>query len=202
MASATCFKNELVDATIEEKSNCQLEESFKEINEIVEEIEDEQIATVLYYCDELLEMNPRDLMTLYSKAKVLFRKGYYSHAITILREALELAPESETLPDLLRFAAFSVCLSDSSIRSIWLRFSLNDDWFLLRIWELTTIRRDLDVSMKNLVELHQHQGERKNKTASNNPLQKTIRISWKWLIGGVVVALGGAAASARLSNWK
>ncbi|XP_078409019.1 peptidyl-prolyl cis-trans isomerase FKBP8-like [Cetorhinus maximus] len=135
-----------------------MEETFQEIRATVDEIEEGQIETILYYCDELLEINPTDIMTLYSKGKVLMHQEYYSHAISVLREALALVPESKT------------------------------------------IQHDLDLAMKGLVDQHKSQGERKNKAASNNTLPKKISISWKWLIGSAVVALGGVAASARLSS--
>ncbi|XP_072372237.1 peptidyl-prolyl cis-trans isomerase FKBP8-like isoform X3 [Scyliorhinus torazame] len=123
MTSAESFDNMLGGSLKDGATNSQIEESFHEINTIVNKIEEEHIETVLYYCDQLLEINPKDIMTLYSKGKVLFRKEYYTQAITVLKEALTLIPDSQS-------------------------------------------------------------------------------ISWKWLIGGVAVVLGGVAATARLSKWK
>ncbi|XP_072372221.1 peptidyl-prolyl cis-trans isomerase FKBP8-like isoform X1 [Scyliorhinus torazame] len=160
MTSAESFDNMLGGSLKDGATNSQIEESFHEINTIVNKIEEEHIETVLYYCDQLLEINPKDIMTLYSKGKVLFRKEYYTQAITVLKEALTLIPDSQML------------------------------------------QHDIDLAMKGLMDQHKSQGERKNKAPSNNTLQKKISISWKWLIGGVAVVLGGVAATARLSKWK
>ncbi|XP_038673810.1 peptidyl-prolyl cis-trans isomerase FKBP8-like [Scyliorhinus canicula] len=160
MTSAENFDNILGGSLKDAATNSQIEESFQEINTIVNKIEEEHIETVLYYCDQLLEMNPKDIMTLYSKGKVLFRKEYYSQAISVLKEALTLVQDSQML------------------------------------------QHDLDLAMKGLVDQQESQGDGKNKAPSNNTLQRKISISWKWLIGGVAVALGGAAATARLSKWK
>ncbi|XP_072372230.1 uncharacterized protein [Scyliorhinus torazame] len=134
MTSAESFDNMLGGSLKDGATNSQIEESFHEINTIVNKIEEEHIETVLYYCDQLLEINPKDIMTLYSKGKML--------------------------------------------------------------------QHDIDLAMKGLMDQHKSQGERKNKAPSNNTLQKKISISWKWLIGGVAVVLGGVAATARLSKWK